>query len=197
MPTIMKHITKFIFLFCIFSLSISIYADNNESSADVIEEKERKNLLYIGLGSAEDSDIVGEEPWSVGIVLRDDDNFYGFDIGGEGVMVNQARDYYDGTYYVDSTEQATSFNLIAGIKVSGDSKFRTDLGLLVGIIEQSSECPSSYRGYNCYYSSYYNNQADYEYTFNYGLVLHASFDRVTFGVRATGESTQIIFGFNF
>lgn len=197
MPTIMKHITKFIFLFCIFSLSISIYADNNESSADVIEEKERKNLLYIGLGSAEDSDIVGEEPWSVGIVLRDDDNFYGFDIGGEGVMVNQARDYYDGTYYVDSTEQATSFNLIAGIKVSGDSKFRTDLGLLLGIIEQSSECPSSYRGYNCYYSSYYNNQADYEYTFNYGLVLHASFDRVTFGVRATGESTQIIFGFNF
>ena len=197
MPTIMKHITKFIFLFCIFSLSIFIYADNNESSADVIEEKERKNLLYIGLGSAEDSDIVGEEPWSVGIVLRDDDNFYGFDIGGEGVMVNQARDYYDGTYYVDSTEQATSFNLIAGIKVSGDSKFRTDLGLLLGIIEQSSECPSSYRGYNCYYSSYYNNQADYEYTFNYGLVLHASFDRVTFGVRATGESTQIIFGFNF
>ena len=197
MTTIMKHITKFIFLFCIFSLSIFIYADNNESSADVIEEKERKNLLYIGLGSAEDSDIVGEEPWSVGIVLRDDDNFYGFDIGGEGVMVNQARDYYDGTYYVDSIEQATSFNLIAGIKVSGDSKFRTDLGLLVGIIEQSSECPSSYRGYNCYYSSYYNNQADYEYTFNYGLVLHASFDRVTFGVRATGESTQIIFGFNF
>ena len=197
MTTIMKFITKFIFLFSIFSLSLSVYADNNESSADVVEEKERKNLLYIGLGSAEDSDIVGEEPWSVGIVLRDDDNFFGFDIGGEGVMVNQARDYYEGTYYVDSIEQATSFNLIAGIKVSGDSKFRTDLGLLVGIIEQSSECPSSYGGYNCYYSSYYNNQADYEYTFNYGLVLHATFDRVTFGVRATGESTQIIFGFNF
>ena len=197
MIKIIKHIFKLIFLNCIFFLSFNIFSDSYESSADSVEDKERKNLLYIGLGSAEDSDIVGEEPWSVGIVLRDDDNFYGFDIGGEGVMVNQARDYYEGTYYVDSIEQATSFNLIAGIKVSGDSKFRTDLGLLVGIIEQSSECPSSYGGYNCYYSSYYNNQADYDYTFNYGLVLHASFDRVTFGVRATGESTQIIFGFNF
>ena len=48
--------------------------------------------------------------------IRDDDNFYGFDIGGERVMVNQARDYYEGTYYVDSIEQATSFNLIAELK---------------------------------------------------------------------------------
>ena len=91
-----------------------------------------------------------------------------------------------------------SFNIFSdSYESSADSVFRTDFGILAGIIEQSSECPSSYSGYNCYYSSYYNNRADYEYTFNYGLVLHASFDRVTFGVRATGESTQIIFGFNF
>ena len=193
----MKHIYKTISLIALFFLSFFTFSSDYESSADVVIEKETNSLLYIGLGSADDSEIVGEEPWSVGFIFRDENNFYGLDIGGEGVKINQSRDYYDGTYYVESTEQAISFNLIAGIKVSGDSNLRTDLGLLIGIVEQSEECPSSYSGYNCYYSSYYENRSDVQYTFNYGLALHATYDRVTFGIRATGESTQIIFGFNF
>ncbi len=193
----MRYFNRINSLFALFFLSFSIFADDHESSMGNVIEKENNGLLYIGLGSADDSDIVGEEPWSVGFVFRDENNFYGLDIAGEGVKINQARDYYDGTYYVESTEQATSFNLIAGIKVSGDSNLRTDLGLLIGIVEQSEECPTSYSGYNCYYSSYYQNRSDVEYTFNYGLALHTTYDRVTFGIRATGESTQIIFGFNF
>ena len=193
----MIYINRIIFLVASYLFSLSIFSDDHVSNSDTVIEKENNGLLYIGLGSADDSDIVGEEPWSVGFIFRDENNFYGLDIAGEGVKINQARDYYDGTYYVESTEQATSFNLIAGIKVSGDSNLRTDLGLLIGIIEQSEECPSSYSGYNCYYSSYYENRSDIEYTFNYGLALHTTYDRVTFGIRATGESTQIIFGFNF
>ena len=193
----MVYINRIIFLVALCLLSLSVFSDNHASNADTVIKKENNGLLYIGLGSADDSDIVGEEPWSVGFVFRDENNFYGLDIGGEGVKINQSRDYYDGTYYVESTEQAISFNLIAGIKVSGDSNLRTDLGLLIGVVEQSEECPTSYSGYNCYYSSYYENRSDVKYTFNYGLALHATYDRVTFGIRATGESTQIIFGFNF
>ena len=193
----MKYLNRINSLFALYFLSFSIFSDGHESSIGTVIEKETNSLIYIGLGSADDSDIVGEEPWSVGFIYREENNFFGLDIAGEGVKINQARDYYDGTYYVESTEQATSFNLIAGIKVSGDSSLRTDLGLLIGIVEQSEECPTSYSGYNCYYSSYYQNQSGVEYTFNYGLALHATYDRVTFGIRATGESTQIIFGFNF
>tara|TARA_B100001250_G_C19732704_1_gene759280 strand:- start:329 stop:910 length:582 start_codon:yes stop_codon:yes gene_type:complete len=193
----MRYLNRINSLFALYFLSFSIFSDGHETSIDTVIEKETDSLIYIGLGSADDSDIVGEEPWSVGFIYREENNFFGLDIAGEGVKINQARDYYDGTYYVESTEQATSFNLIAGIKVSGDSSLRTDLGLLIGIVEQSEECPTSYSGYNCYYSSYYQNQSDVEYTFNYGLALHATYDRVTFGIRATGESTQIIFGFNF
>ena len=96
-----------------------------------------------------------------------------------------------------STEQALSFNILAGLKVTEIQKLRIDLGLLAGIIEKSSDCPSSYGSYQCYYSSTYNNRADYEYTFNYGLVLHATYDRITLGVRSTGESTQVLLGINF
>ena len=156
----------------------------------------QNGLFYIGLGKSDHSDIIDEEPWSVGLIVRDEDSFYGIDIGGEGVMIEQSRNY-DNTYSVDSIDQAISVNLLAGLKVTEKSKFRLDLGLLAGIIEQSSECPSSYGSYQCYYSSVYDNRTDYEYTFNYGLVLHATYDRVTFGLRASGESTQILLGLNF
>ena len=182
----MVYINRIIFLVALCLLSLSVFSDNHASNADTVIEKENNGLLYIGLGSADDSDIVGEEPWSVGFIFRDTNSSYGFDIGGEGVML-------DGTYGIDSIEQAISYNLLGGMKISGDSNWRTDLGILIGIVEQSAECPRSYVGYQCY-ADY---PAEYEYTFNYGLMLHTTYDRVTFGIRATGESTQIIFGINF
>ncbi len=188
---------KIFCLFVLMSFPCALLSETDGEYSEVADEDSKNVLLYIGLGSAADEELVDEDSWSVGLLLRDEKNFYGIDIGGEGVMVNQARDYYDGTYTVSSIDQATSFNLTAGMKISGSSKLRVDLGLLVGIIEQSSECPSSYSRYQCYYSSSYGNRLDYEYTFNYGIVLHTTYERITLGLRASGESTQLVFGINF
>ncbi len=185
-------------LFSLLFLITALFAFSDESNAEhnSSESSIQKNLFYIGLGKSDNSDLLSEEPWSVGIVIRDEESFLGLDIGGEGIMIERSRNY-DNTYAVISTDQATSFNLLAGLKVTEQSNFRLDLGILAGFIEQSSECPSSYGSYQCYYSSAYNNRTEYEYTFNYGLVLHATYQRTTFGVRATGESTQLLFGINF
>ena len=151
---------KIFCLFVLMSFPFTLLSETDGEYSEVADEDSNDVLLYIGLGSAADEELVDEDSWSVGLLLRDEKNFYGIDIGGEGVMVNQARDYYDGAYTVSSIDQATSFNLTAGMKISGSSKLRVDLGLLVGIIEQSSECPSSYSRYQCYYSSSYGNRLD-------------------------------------
>ena len=187
-------------IFCLFLLMLFSFFIQSETDVETLDDSNEytnNTLLYIGLGSADDKDLVDEDPWAVGFLIRDEKNFYGLDIGGEGIMINQTRDYYGETYTVSSIDQATSFNIMAGMKISGSSKLRADLGLLVGIIEQSSDCPSSYSSYQCYYSSSYENRLGYEYTFNYGVVLHATYERVTLGLRASGESTQLIFGINF
>ncbi len=65
----MRYLNTINSLFGLCFLSFSIFADDYESSIDTVTEKENNGLLYIGLGSADDSDIVGEEPWSVGFVF--------------------------------------------------------------------------------------------------------------------------------
>tara|TARA_Y100000816_G_scaffold25970_1_gene16667 strand:- start:68 stop:646 length:579 start_codon:yes stop_codon:yes gene_type:complete len=187
---------KSIIILFVLTLPLKTLAEESSSEQDSFENNYQSGLFYIGLGNSDNTDIVDNEPWSVGLVIRDEDSFYGFDIGGEGVMIERSRNY-DNTYTVDSTEQALSFNILAGLKVTSNDKFRLDLGLIAGLLEKSSECPSSYGSYQCYYSSVYDNRADYEYTFNYGLAIHATYERITFGVRATGESTQMLFGINF
>ena len=192
----MSILKKSIIILFVLTLPLKTLAEESSSEQDSIENNYQSGLFYIGLGNSDNTDIVDNEPWSVGLVIRDEDSFYGFDIGGEGVMIERSRNY-DNTYTVDSTEQALSFNILAGLKVTSNDKFRLDLGLIAGLLEKSSECPSSYGSYQCYYSSVYDNRADYEYTFNYGLAIHATYERITFGVRATGESTQMLFGINF
>ena len=187
---------KLIYSLIIIIFSLNLFSDELNTETPKIDDDLESGLFYIGLGNSNEKEIIDDEPWSVGIVIRDIDSFYGFDIGGEGIMIEQSRNY-NNSYTVESTEQALSFNILAGLKVTEIQKLRIDLGLLAGIIEKSSECPSSYGSYQCYYSSTYNNRADYEYTFNYGLVLHATYDRITLGVRSTGESTQVLFGINF
>ncbi len=192
----MSILKKSIIILFVLTLPLKTLAEESSSEQDSFENNYQSGLFYIGLGNSDNTDIVDNEPWSVGLVIRDEDSFYGFDIGGEGVMIERSRNY-DNTYTVDSTEQALSFNILAGLKVTSNDKFRLDLGLIAGLLEKSSECPSSYGSYQCYYSSVYDNRADYEYTFNYGLAIHATYERITFGVRATGESTQMLFGINF
>ena len=192
----MSNLKKSIIILFVLTLPLKTLAEESSSVQDSIESNYQSGLFYIGLGNSDNTDILDNEPWSVGLVIRDEDSFYGFDIGGEGIMIERSRNY-DNTYTVDSTEQALSFNILAGLKVTENNKFRLDLGLIAGMLEKSSECPSSYGSYQCYYSSVYDNRADYEYTFNYGLAIHATYERITFGVRATGESTQMLFGINF
>ena len=192
----MFNLKKLKFFFVVLILALDMFSSETDSKLITTDKDYQNGLFYIGLGKADDSAIVSEEPWSVGVVVRDQDSFFGFDIGGEGIKIEQSRNS-DNTYSVNSTDQATSFNILAGLKVTETSDFRLDLGLIAGIIEQSSECPSSYGSYQCYYSSIYNDRADYEYTFNYGLALHSTYNRITFGIRATGESTQLLFGINF
>ena len=192
----MSNLKKSIIILFVLTLPLKPLAEESSSVQDSIENNYQSGLFYIGLGNSDNTDILDNEPWSVGLVIRDEDSFYGFDIGGEGIMIERSRNY-DNTYTVDSTEQALSFNILAGLKVTENNKFRLDLGLIAGMLEKSSECPSSYGSYQCYYSSVYDNRADYEYTFNYGLAIHATYERITFGVRATGESTQMLFGINF
>ena len=131
--------------------SFKTCADESSSEQVSIESNYQNGLFYIGLGNSDNTDIVDDEPWSVGLVIRDENSFFGFDIGGEGIMIEQSRNY-DNTYSVDSAEQAMSFNVLAGLKVTENNKFRLDLGLIAGILEKSSECPSSYGSYQCYYS---------------------------------------------
>ena len=192
----MSNLKKSIIILFVLTLPLKTLAEESSSVQDSIESNYQSGLFYIGLGNSDNTDILDNEPWSVGLVIRDEDSLYGFDIGGEGIMIERSRNY-DNTYTVDSTEQALSFNILAGLKVTENNKFRLDLGLIAGLLEKSSECPSSYGSYQCYYSSVYDNRADYEYTFNYGLAIHATYERITFGVRATGESTQMLFGINF
>ncbi len=192
----MSNLKKSIIILFVLTLPLKTLAEESSSVQDSIESNYQSGLFYIGLGNSDNTDILDNEPWSVGLVIRDEDSFYGFDIGGEGIMIERSRNY-DNTYTVDSTEQALSFNILAGLKVTENNKFRLDLGLIAGLLEKSSECPSSYGSYQCYYSSVYDNRVDYEYTFNYGLAIHATYERITFGVRATGESTQMLFGINF
>ena len=192
----MSNLKKSLIILFVLTLPLKTLAEESSSVQDSIESNYQSGLFYIGLGNSDNTDILDNEPWSVGLVIRDEDSFYGFDIGGEGIMIERSRNY-DNTYTVDSTEQALSFNILAGLKVTENNKFRLDLGLIAGLLEKSTECPSSYGSYQCYYSSVYDNRADYEYTFNYGLAIHATYERITFGVRATGESTQMLFGINF
>ena len=187
---------KSIFFLVVLIFTLDMFSNKPDSELITTDKDYQNGLFYIGLGKADDAGIVSEEPWSVGVVIRDEDSIFGFDIGGEGIKIEQSRNS-DNTYSVNSTDQALSFNILAGLKVTETSNFRLDLGLIAGIIEQSSKCPSSYGSYQCYYSSLYNDRAEYEYTFNYGLALHSTYNRVTFGIRATGESTQLLFGINF
>ncbi|WP_415392214.1 hypothetical protein [Paracoccus sp. SJTW-4] len=59
--------------------------------------------------------------------------------------------------------------------------------------EAAADCPDSYLGFQCYADT----DPDTDYKGNFGGVLTVSVDRLTLGLRATGESTQMVAGFRF
>lgn len=150
-----------------------------------------RTTVYLGGGKADSGDPLENDdtPWSIGVMhqLEGRKLILGGDIGREGTMINS-------TWGQDDVPaQATSFNFLLGGNMVETGGFRADAALLLGIRESFADCPDSYLGYQCYADS----APDTEYKGNFGGVLALSFDRFMVGLRATGESTQVIGGFRF
>lgn len=147
-------------------------------------------LLYGGLGQAESGDSMTNSnmPWSIGmILLKDQGVSYGFDIAGEGTVL-------DSTYNQnDEPNQAISFNFIVAGNLLKAGPSRLDAGLVIGFRESTKDCPDSYLGYACYADA----SPDVEYEANFGGLITYSFDAFAVGLRATSESTQLIAGVRF
>ena len=100
----------------------------------------------------------------------------------------------DSTYRQNkAVKQGMSFNLLLGTNLAKTELSRFDVAVLLGARQKTTDCPSSYLGYQCYADA----EPDMKYGFNYGAVLTWSFKSVMVGIRATGESTQALIGMRF
>ena len=112
----------------------------------------------------------------------------GFDIAGEGTMLDSTYGGYD------DLAQGTSYNFLYGADISQSKNDKIHIGLIFGFIETEADCPDSYIGYQCYADA----EPDYEYDFNGGGFLNYSINQsLNLGLRATSNSTQVTFGFKF
>ncbi|CAM3247146.1 hypothetical protein SAMN04488021_10430 [Paracoccus aminovorans] len=169
-----------------FCLPLALAAGHVQAQDDLL-----RNTFYIGAGRAESGDPLENDdtPWSIGFLHQRADSrlVLGFDIGREGTMI-------DSTWGLDERpKQATSYNLLIGGSLVDNGRFRTDAALLVGLRESFADCPDSYLGFQCYA----DRAPDTEYKGNFGAVLTLSVDRLALGLRATGESTQLVAGLRF
>lgn len=150
-----------------------------------------RNTFYMGAGNAKANGPFENDdtPFSIGFMhqLAGSRMVLGFDLGSEGTML-------DSTWGQDSQpEQGTSYNLLLGGNLLDSGRFRADAALLAGVREAAADCPDSYLGFQCYA----DRDPDTDYKGNFGGVLTVSVDRLTLGLRATGESTQMVAGFRF
>lgn len=155
------------------------------------QDSAMRNTFYIGAGKNRDEGEFDTDntPFSLGFMhqLADRKLILGFDIGREGTML-------DSTWGMDkSPRQATSYNFLIGGNMADTGRFKADAALLLGMRESVADCADSYLGYQCYA----DQEPDTDYKGNFGAVVTFSFDRVVMGVRATGESTQIVAGLRF
>lgn len=150
-----------------------------------------RNTFYVGGGQAITDDPLKNDdtPFSIGFMHRvaEKDLVLGFDLAGEGTKL-------DSTWGMDNNlSQGISFNLLVGANLIDTGRFRTEAALLVGLRQTSADCPDSYLGYQCYADF----PPDVAYRANFGGVITMSFDKVLLGLRATGESTQLLAGIRF
>jgi hypothetical protein len=151
-----------------------------------------ENVIYLGSGPAKSgnpSTTTSKSPFTLGYLRLSNtrDVVWGFDISGEGTML-------DSTWgQNNAVKQATSYNLLIGKNLGKTESSRFDLAFIAGIREKTSDCPSSYLGYQCYANSKPNTTN----AFNYGAALTWSYKGFMLGARATGESTQAIMGVRF
>jgi hypothetical protein len=110
----------------------------------------------------------------------------GADISYEGTML-------DGTYGSYSTRGAFSFNGIVGVNVAKKGSVRFDIAGLIGAREKTTDCPSSFLGYQCYA----DEPPSRSYSVNYGGIATFSYKKLVIGARVTGASTQGLLGIRF
>ncbi len=171
-----KFITSLI-LFC----TLSVFAG-----------EQAENVIYIGSGSAKSGDPTvtsNKSPFTLGYLKLSNtvNSVWGVDFSGEGTLL-------DSTWGQNqAVKQATSFNLLLGKNIGKTENSRFDASLILGMRHKTKSCPSSYLGFQCYADS----KPDVSYGFNSGVALTWSYSSVLVGVRATGESTQLMLGYRF
>jgi len=155
------------------------------------ENINKNNVFYFGVGSSSgDDDENDDTPWSLGILHNSptSDRVYGFDISGEGTMLDSTYGGYN------DLAQGFSFNFLYGFDISENKDDKLSVGLIIGFIEEEQDCPDSYLGYQCYA----DESPDNEYGFNGGGFLNYSVsESLNLGLRATSNSTQLTIGFKF
>lgn len=149
------------------------------------------NTFYVGGGQAVKGDPQKNDdmPFSFGIMHQAPANKFimGLDVGFEGTMI-------DSTWGQDrSLSQGTSFNVLVGGNLVDSGRFKTNAALLLGMRKSVADCPASFLGFQCYADT----DPIFTYEVNFGAVVTMSFDKVLLGVRATGESTQLLAGIRF
>jgi hypothetical protein len=163
-------------------LAAAILTDANASE---------ENNIYIGTGPAKTGipTTSNKAPITVGYISqsRTTSTVWGIDISGEGTLL-------DSTWgQNNAVKQATSFNVLIGKNMSNSQISRFDIAFVAGLREKSKDCPASYLGYQCYADSAPNTTRE----FNYGGILSWSYQKLMVGVRATGESNQLLIGIRF
>lgn len=155
------------------------------------EDVPMRNTFYLGAGSAKaDGPFENDDmPFSIGFTHQvvNSKLVVGFDIAGEGTML-------DSTWGRDERpKRGTSYNFLLGRNMVDSGRFRADAALLLGVRESAKDCPDSYLGWRCYA----DRDPETDYKGNFGGLLTFSFDKLTLGLRATGESAQMLAGLRF
>jgi hypothetical protein len=177
-------------------LCFTTYASQTAGAEEAIDEaqapakKESGAVIYGGLGSAKDAsfDESGDTPWSVGGYFGEK-YIVGIDLAGEGTKIDNTNNLGG------AVTQGLSVNAILGVKALNGDDFKVDVGALLGGRHASASCPSgqSYLGYQCYADT----DPSVSWEINYGAILTLSYKAGLVGVRATGESTQVVLGIRF
>jgi hypothetical protein len=147
---------------------------------------EKDVAVYVGGGKSSSSN---DTAVTLGIMFipRTDSLIWGADISREGAKL-------DSTWGRDNeSNAATSFNLLVGKSFSVLDNFHADVVPILGARETAESCPRSYLGYKCYADS----TPDTKYTFNSGLGVFFSQNKLLLGVRATSVSSQLLIGTKF
>lgn len=167
-------------LFVSLFLCVPAFAENTSS-----EDLSPMKIIYAHVGE----DKAGETAGGVGFLSRGTKSWaLGLDFGIEGEAIDQTR-------WRNAETSGWSLNLLLGYKiVEGDGWEIIPFGL-AGIRAHKYTCPAgqSYLGFDCYADT--DSETDWKGNFGGGLIMQIG--RVSFGVRATGESTTGIIGWRF